>query len=1119
MKKILFIIVITLFACNIAQSQISKPGIPKSFLLEKSSSDIPFISVPELDLENLYEEDLVFDNLADTPWRFGENIDVNLTMENSGKWRVLENGDKIWQLGIYSKGALSINLTFNKYILPEGAELFIYNEDRTSIIGAFTNLNNQKDEYFATTLVNGEKIFVDYYEPVNVSFNGVLEIETVTHGYRSPFDLIKGFGHSGSCNLNVACPQANDWQDQVNSTVLLLVGGNAFCTGALINNVQQDFTPYILSANHCYKTPSTVVVWFNWQSQSCSNPTTSPSYQSMSGATHKAKYSSTDFWLFELNQQIPQEYNPYFAGWNRTLENRLDEFIVGVHHPRGDIKKFSYSTSGINTAAYLGNIGSGTSHWRIVWSGGTTTEPGSSGSPLYDSEGRIIGQLHGGYAACGNTQPDWYGVFGKSWTGGGAESSRLSVWLDPDNINLETLEGTYYYSETVKNPLTFNANAVADDEIMLTWLPNSDNNNVLIAVSHINSFGQPTGPYVLGEEISGGGKIIYFGDDKNFFHQYLESNTGYFYKIWSFDNQLNYSEGIIASATTFCETITDFPLLEDFEENIIPTCWKQELIEGNTYWQVGKGNENDSPEESYSGFFNIYFKSENQQNTTKLIIPSLNFAGFDYAVLSFYYTNGSTCTQDRLKIYYRNDEFSEWILLETYFSNVTKWTLSEVLIPIVSKNTQIAFEATSLGGHGICIDYVSLKAHYKALYPQPSNLVIVETNLHSISLTWEEPIRVIPELVGYKLYRNGINTGNVITENEYTDTGLPIGEYEYFVTALYNNPFGESLPSDTVYTEILSSNPVVLILEAEGNGLLNPGIGEHFYNSGALVKISAQADNHWTFSHFEENSTVFSTEEEIFITLTSSRRIVAVFNPKEYELILTSNPEDTGIQTGGGLYYAWQTIYLNTTVPFGYDFLYWKDEEKVISTKQSFQWNIEKDSRITACFALSQYSIKLFASPADGGKVYGSGTKEYGAEVSIYAEPNEGWNFLYWMDGSTILTEESTYTFTVNADKIFVAVFESLTNMEHADYFQPNFNVYPIPASNYLFIDLENINGLADIKMANLSGQVVYDKKVNAEQQALIVERIDISSLLPGIYIISIEANSKQLRKKLIIAR
>ncbi|MBS4013286.1 MAG: T9SS type A sorting domain-containing protein [Bacteroidetes bacterium] len=1119
MKKILFILVIIIFACNILQSQISRPGDPTSFSLEKGSSSIPFISMPELDLENLYEEDLVFDNLADTPWRFGENIDVNISLENSGKLTILENGDKIWQLGIYSKGALSINLTFNRYVLPKGAELFIYNEDRTSIIGAFTDQNNQDDEYFATTLVTGERIIVDYFEPANVEFQGVLEIETVTHGYRSPFDFIKGFGHSGSCNLNVACPQANDWQDQINSTVLLLVGGNAFCTGSILNNIRQDYTPYVLSANHCYKTPSTVVVWFNWQSQTCSNPSSSPSYQSMSGATQKAKYSSTDFWLFELNQQIPQDYNPYFAGWNRTLESRLDEFIVGVHHPRGDIKKFSYSTTGVNTAAYLGNIGSGTSHWRIVWSGGTTTEPGSSGSPLFDSEGRIIGQLHGGYAACGNTQPDWYGVFGKSWTGGGTESSRLNNWLDPDNTNLEAISGTSYTSDIVKNPLRFKATAVSNDEIMLTWGLNLNNNSVLIAVSQDGIFGQPNSPFVLGEEISGGGRVIYMGNDNNKFHKNLQSNIGYYYKVWSFDNKLNYSEGIIASATTFCEIISDFPILEDFEENSIPSCWKQEVITGNTYWQVGKGNGNNAPEEPYSGFFNIYFKSENQLNTAKLIIPNLNFGGFDYAVLSFYYTNASTCTQDRLKIYYRTDEFSDWILLETYFSNVTKWTFSEVLIPIVSKSTQIAFEATSLGGHGICIDYVSIKAHYNALYPPPSNLTVIDTDSHSIHLTWEEPARVVPELVGYKLYRNGVYTGQLIPENEYTDSGLQIGSYEYFVTALYNNPFGESLPSDTVFAEIISSNPVVLILEAEGNGLLNLGIGEHIYNSGAVVKISAQADNHWTFSKFEENSTVISTEDEVLITLTSSRRIIAFFKPNEYELILTSNPEDTGIQTGSGLYHAWQPVYLNTTVPLGYDFLYWRDEEKIISTKQSFEWGIDKNSRITACFALSQYSIRLFASPAEGGNVFGSGTKDYGSEVIIYAEANEGWSFLHWMDGSTILTEENTYSFTVDSDKIFVAVFESLTNSDYTHYAKPELNIYPNPASNNLHVDMPSINGRVDIKIFNLGGQVVFEKYTNAGQQGLISENIDISILLPGIYIISIETNNEKFRKKLIVSR
>jgi len=163
----------------------------------------------------------------------------------------------------------------------------------------------------------------------------------------------------------------------------------------------------------------------------------------VSGGTLKAKNSASDFCLVQINSNPPAACNVYYSGWNRTLDNSITGTAYGIHHPSGDIKKFSYSTTGASTTTYLNNTVPGDgSHWRITsWSDGTTTEGGSSGSPLYDNNHRIIGQLHGGYAACNNTSSDWYGKFGVSWTGGGSNTTRLSNWLDPGNTGATVLNG------------------------------------------------------------------------------------------------------------------------------------------------------------------------------------------------------------------------------------------------------------------------------------------------------------------------------------------------------------------------------------------------------------------------------------------------------------------------------------------------------------------------------------------------------------------------------------------------------------------------------------------------------------------------------------------------------
>lgn len=446
MKLISLLILLLIFTSNSINAQLNQGGKPLSFGLEKQAvlKNAPFEVMEEVDEAALRAEDRVFDTIPDVPFRFGFNHYVNLNPDNSGVWDEIKDGHRIWRLGIRSKGALTINLAFDKYRLPEGAELFVYNEDRTHVIGAFTHKNNQDDMQFATTLVNGDAIIIEYFEPEDVNYEGELNLWRVTHGYRSVGEYAdKDFGGSGWCNLNVACPEADGWEEQINSVAMLVTDGSGFCTGTLLNNAENDETPYFLSADHCYNDPGSVVFWFNWQSETCANPDSSPDYDALSGAVQRARNSDSDFWLMELNQTPPEEYNVFYSGWNRTMDDEITGTVVGIHHPSADIKKFSWADGGVYTTGYLDDSpGSGTTHWRVgPWSGETTTEPGSSGSALFDPDGRLIGQLHGGYAACGNNDPDWYGKFGTSWTGGGTDATRLSNWLDPNNTGAVTVDG------------------------------------------------------------------------------------------------------------------------------------------------------------------------------------------------------------------------------------------------------------------------------------------------------------------------------------------------------------------------------------------------------------------------------------------------------------------------------------------------------------------------------------------------------------------------------------------------------------------------------------------------------------------------------------------------------
>ena len=372
-------------------SQISQGGVPLSFQnTQYVTGSFAVETMPAVDVRRLMTEDSLNDVYKDVPWRFGENIPVSLDLHNSGTWDVLPSGDRVWRLGIRCSGAYTINLTFDNYHLPPGAKLFVYNIEKTQVIGAFTDFNNREDRAFATTLVMGQESIIEYNEPPQPSFPGDVHVNQVTHGYRDAYGYVKSFGQSGSCNNNVKCPEAATWQNVVRSACMLVTGGNGFCSGSLVNNTSQDGTPYILTANHCYSNPSTWVFWFNWQSPTCQNPPSQPSYNSIAGATLKARYLDSDFCLVEMSSIPPATDSVYYEGWNRL--DTAATSGAGIHHPSGDIKKISYSATPFHSDTWSGTPPD--SHWRVDWSDGVT-EPGSSGSPIFDQYHHVVGQLHG----------------------------------------------------------------------------------------------------------------------------------------------------------------------------------------------------------------------------------------------------------------------------------------------------------------------------------------------------------------------------------------------------------------------------------------------------------------------------------------------------------------------------------------------------------------------------------------------------------------------------------------------------------------------------------------------------------------------------------------------------
>ena len=456
--RILHIILFSCLFLPLSNAQLSIGGFPESFKTTLNG-DVPEVIMPDIPIGQIILEDAIFDTM-DMPWRFAYPMEVSFNLTNSGRWEKLPDGSRIWRLKVTCKGAISINFLYDHFYLPEGGKLYLYQEDKSQVLGAFTQRNNKKHGKFATALINDESAILEYYEPRNSWGKGIISIAQVSHGYRS-IGLMddRGLGDSGACQVNVNCsPEGDDWQDEKRGVAKIVVNGSGLCSGSLLNNTAEDCTPYFLTADHCIGSLDAVtnpdasnwVFYWNFERPSCDNSGAVPE-ETSSGATLVANDSPSDFALFQLTENPADSYTVYFNGYNAT--NTTGQGGVGIHHPSGDAKKIATHDLSPTDAGW-GGSGPAGSHWNVLpWSatpnGHSVTEGGSSGSPLFDANSRVIGQLHGGSSINCSDPPNDPGIYGKvswSWENSGATDSRrrLFDWLDPvGGGTITTLDGTY----------------------------------------------------------------------------------------------------------------------------------------------------------------------------------------------------------------------------------------------------------------------------------------------------------------------------------------------------------------------------------------------------------------------------------------------------------------------------------------------------------------------------------------------------------------------------------------------------------------------------------------------------------------------------------------------------
>ena len=416
-------------------SQVGQPGTPAT-----ERYDLPgpvplvYLAPPDVDL---YQNEDATTYEASGGSRYGVVVETDVSLAEHGRWdQVEETGELVWRVEIVSPGAFSLGVLFGEYDLPPGGELFLYRPDREQVLGAFTDALVQENRMLGIQPLRGDRVVLEYVQSVETSGSPALRVESVTYDFRDLYGRFGGSMADNGCLIDVNCPQGAPYQDIKRSIVALFVGGFA-CTGAILNNTAYDGTPYLLTAEHCGDYTNATFV-FNYERPNCGSGI-APLSDSVSGAQRLAKDSFLDSQLYRLNQVPPASFNVFYAGWGRGSAPPAP--TVGISHPAGLPKKLHID---FDEPQDFGSV------WSAVWDQGEI-QWGSSGSPLFAANKRILGPLSTGQGNCA-LQTVGYGQFRKFY-----RRDNLERWLDP--LGLEPV-GIAGYDPAAATAVPYNGSNV-----------------------------------------------------------------------------------------------------------------------------------------------------------------------------------------------------------------------------------------------------------------------------------------------------------------------------------------------------------------------------------------------------------------------------------------------------------------------------------------------------------------------------------------------------------------------------------------------------------------------------------------------------------------------------------
>lgn len=1028
----------------------------------------------------------------------GFAVPASAKLRDMGQWDVAGNYLHVWRIRIESPEALATGLNFSNFMLGSQARLFVYDPKKEVVLGSFDHRNNRDDGKFTTAVIPGDAVIIEYQEPYypgkpEEMTASTFTLESVIHisngGIMPGSANARWLDASGDCMVNVNCPEGDEWQDEKRGIARMLMrteNSYGWCTGSLVNNTAMDAAPYFLSADHCGRNATTedLLFWqfyFNLEPRDCDNKDFPP-INMVFGAdalAYGALDGGSDFRLLELHTSPPPHWRPYWNGWDRT--NGGSSSGVGIHHPRGDVKKIStYNVNLLSAAPSVnGQQMAENSTWQVRWTetqtGFGVTEQGSSGSPIFNQGKKIIGTLTGGTTDCDNT--DGYDFYGKIWyhwnQNGAAVSQRLDHHLDPLGTAAGSLSGFDPYENLQPSPGFLEARVDQDKNARIAWYapgnaPNADGwYKYADDFTHLTWTG-PERVTVFDAHALGLHYPIQLSKVSHVFVQHGDHpwpDDRFRFVVYDTDGHtlLYQSDELIASH------------LQEYVYELA-----EPLV--------------------FDDYFYVGIQPSDASGHPSSLMRRVNL-GQGY---SFFGTQGDWQAHDQVQ----DQNF------EGSFAYLTAIYVGE---------SREAYQGNQM------------QIHHDDLQDLHHNSHIREDMQEAQSM--EMAAGILPD--SYRLYRDDelIHTAGFDEEMQFTNVLPDDGFYRFYATAMYGN--NESARSNTAYllraaacdvvieswphteafdqdfddtcwiSEALKGDGWELMTSYGGPGVnLAPEAGDHFYLAAGT---EAGVHDEWLITPLMD----FSTLEQPALRFVFSGHKA---NDEETAYLTMRISDD-----GKGFEKMWDSRYYPGFAAGDHppDWLPATVNLKRFSGRDDVRLAFQFAGGEGSFFAVDQlqvldgnsiaYDLEVTTDPDNAGTVNGSGTYLEGETVNLRASANVGHMFMEWLkEGQVIGQQETLQLLMPGSNTSLTASFIDLaTDVEHIADTDQAFRVFPNPATNQLHIRLYDAYAETVISLVNMQGQLLKQKKLHHTDAGQEVS-LQTGSLARGLYLLRLHTDQKK---------